>query len=524
MRISVREGTGAKDIEARGGETIAGAFRNAGVFLPMPCGGRGRCGKCVVLVRGDFPPPGRDEAELLKRCAPERDGYAARVACLCPAAEGEVLIPTGWAGGRVAVAGVPNERLVYDGSDSGYGVAIDIGTTTISALMFSFDTGEAVSSAHEMNRQAIYGADVLSRIDRANRDGVGELSRCLLSQLSGMLMRLISDAGVDAGIVRRIVAAGNTTMLHFLTGLDPRGIGVFPFVPASLFGDEREAGELFPGLRGAELYLPPSVSAYVGADITCGILAVGMTEKNGARLLIDVGTNGEMALSSGSRITCCSTAAGPAFEGASISMGMPAVSGAVCGVSNDGGVISCRTIDDARPSGICGSGMISAVRLMLETGVMDGSGRILERPRDFERFVVKQDGELSFVLGENRVSLTQRDIRNIQLAKASIAAGALVLLKNAGITPDAVETLYLSGGFGSTIDTAEAAAIGLIPPQLGGRAAASGNTSLSGAAKMLFSRAARRRAAEIASAADEISLSASAEFMEEYVEQMPFCE
>lgn len=508
---------------SHGGETIAVALRNANIFLPMPCGGRGRCGKCAVLVKGNFPSPGPEEAELLKRGAPEREGYAVRVACLCPSAEGEVLIPAG-VGRRVSVAGVSGGHLVYDGSGGGYGVAIDIGTTTISALLFSFETGEAVSSAHEMNRQAVYGADVLSRIDCANRDGVGELSRCIVSQLNGMLSRLISDSDVDAGRVCRIVAAGNTTMLHFLTGLDPKGIGVAPFIPESLFGDERAAGELFPMFRDAELYLPPSVSAYVGADITCGILAAGIAEQSGARLLIDVGTNGEMALSSGMRTTCCSTAAGPAFEGATISMGMPAVSGAVCGVSNDGGIISCRTIDDARPSGICGSGMISAVRLMLETGVLDGSGRILERAHEFERFVVKHDGELSFVLGESGVSLTQRDIRNIQLAKASIAAGALVLLKNAGITPDAVETLYLSGGFGSTIDPAEAAGIGLIPHELAGRTVASGNTSLSGAARMLFSRADRRRAAEIASAATEISLSSSAGFMEEYIEQMPFYE
>ena len=523
MRILVREGADAKYIESRGGDTIAGALKNAGVFLPMPCGGHGRCGKCAVLVKGGFPPPMRDEVELLKRGAPERDGYAARVACLCPAAEGEVLVPAG-GGQQVSVADISDGRLVYDDTGGGYGIAIDIGTTTISTLLYSFDAGEAVSSAHEMNRQAVYGADVLSRIDCANREGAGELSHCLLSQLNGMLSRLVSCAHAGADCVRRIVATGNTTMLHFLTGLDPKGIGAAPFVPMSLFGDERAAGELFPIFRDAELYLPPSISAYVGADITCGILIAGIAEKTGTRLLIDVGTNGEMALSSGSRITCCSTAAGPAFEGAAISMGMPAVSGAVCGVSNDGGVISCRTIDDARPTGICGSGMISAVRLMLETGVLDGSGKILENPRDFERFVVKHDAELSFVLGDSGVSLTQRDIRNIQLAKASIAAGALVLLKNAGITPDAVETLYLSGGFGSTIDPAEAAAMGLIPPELAGRTVASGNTSLSGAAMLLFSRAARRHASEIAAAAAEISLSSSAEFMDEYIEAMPFYE
>jgi uncharacterized 2Fe-2S/4Fe-4S cluster protein (DUF4445 family) len=373
-----------------------------------------------------------------------------------------------------------------------------------------------------MNRQAVYGADVLSRIDYSNNNGIGELQACITSQLAGMIAAMLRGAGAVDGEVTRIVAAGNTTMLHFLTGLDPRGIGAAPFTPESLFGVAMPAAEIWPRFAGAELYLPPSVSAYVGADIICGILSTGMTEGSAVRMLIDVGTNGEMALWDGSRLVCCSTAAGPAFEGASISMGMPAVSGAISRVAAGRGVISAVVIDGAPPAGICGSGMISAIDVMLREGVLNGSGKLLETGHGYESFVRRPGGELAFVLGESGVYLTQRDIRNIQLVKASIAAGASVLMKSSGVDPGEIDALYLSGGFGSSMDPGEAAGIGLIPAEASGRALAAGNTALSGAAALLLSRAMRERAGEIASMAEEISLSQSPEFMDEYVERMPF--
>jgi uncharacterized 2Fe-2S/4Fe-4S cluster protein (DUF4445 family) len=505
------------------GDTISDAIKKAGLFLSMPCGGEGRCGKCLVMTKGGFPPVGAVERRLLERAPASPAGYETRIACLCGASGGDVLIP----GGRrkISVADIAGDMPQYDGGeDKAYGIAADIGTTTISTLLFSFTSREAVASAHEMNRQGSFGADILSRIDHSNRNGVDGLRRCVTSQLDGMMSCLIREAGIGAALVTRLVIAGNTTMLHFLMGLDPRGIGAAPFTPESLFGDELPASGLFPFLENAAMYLPPSISAYIGADITSGILSTNITAAGGAKLLIDVGTNGEMALFAGSRLLCCATAAGPAFEGAAISMGMPAVSGAVSKIISGGATISCVTIDDAPPSGICGSGMISAVDMMLRAGVLDGGGRIMESGHEFTELVSRSNGEVSFALGDSGVSLTQRDIRNIQLVKASIAAGARILLKEAGICVGDVEALYLSGGFGSTIDPAEAAGIGLIPEELKERTVAVGNTALAGAAKLLFSRSLRNRMTDITSMASEISLSHSADFMEEYVERMPFWE
>ena len=521
MTISIGDGTKKITLDTREGETIADAARRAGMFLPMPCGGRGRCGKCAVMTKGAFLPPLESESRLLER-APVRDGYVTRIACMCAASEGEALIPGG--SRKVSVAGVTADMPPYDGGERNtYGVAADIGTTTVSALLYSFRDGRIVSGAHEMNRQANFGADVISRIDHSNRHGGDELTRSITSQLDGMIRGMIADTGIDARDVSRIVVTGNTTMLHFLTGLDPRGIGVAPFTPVSKFGEEIPASGILKGFVSASLYIPPSVSAYVGADITCGVLSTGMTDGTSARMLIDVGTNGEMALYGGGRLLCCSTAAGPAFEGASISMGMPAVSGAISRVASDANVVY-ETIDGAPPAGICGSGMISAIDMMLNEGVLDGGGRLMESGHRFGSLVSQAGGEAAFILGGSGVCLTQRDIRNIQLAKASIAAGASVLMKASGIGLGDLDTLCLSGGFGSAVDPAGAAGIGLIPSGIINRTIASGNTALSGASQLLFSRSLRKKAAAIARMAEEIPLSSNAEFMEEYIEKMVFRE
>ena len=521
MAITISDGAEKITLEARDGETIADAARRAGLFVSMPCGGRGRCGKCAVMTRGAFPPPLEPEARLLER-APAWEGYVTRIACICAAADGEAVIPGG--GRKVSVADMASDLPPYDGDErDSFGVAADIGTTTVSAALFSFRDGRMAAAAHEMNRQANFGADVLSRIAHSNDRGPGELTRSIASQLAGMIRRMMKDSGVGARGVTRIVVTGNTTMLHFLAGLDPRGIGAAPFTPASKFGIETPASAILEGFGDASLYIPPCISAYIGADVTCGILSVGMAEGESARLLIDVGTNGEMALRGGGRLLCCSTAAGPAFEGASISMGMPALTGAISRVASDGNGVVYDTIEGAQPTGICGSGMISAVNMMLNEGALDGGGKIAESGHRFERLVTRPDGEAAFALGGG-VYLTQRDIRNIQLAKAAIAAGASVLMKTMGIGAEGLEALYLSGGFGSAIDPAEAAGIGLIPPESAIRAAASGNTALSGAAQLLFSRSLRAKAAEIAAGAEEIALSGSAEFMEEYIDRMAFRE
>ncbi|MDR1194224.1 MAG: ASKHA domain-containing protein, partial [Peptococcaceae bacterium] len=391
-------------------------------------------------------------------------------------------------------------------------------------VLFDLPAGAALATAHEMSRQRSYGADVLSRIAYANQNGHLAVGAPLVGQLGDMLRQTLTQAAQKAESVQRLVITGNTTMLHFLTGLDPRGIGAAPFTPQSLFGDSRPAQALFPFLPPeAELYLPPCVSAYIGADITCGILSTDLCRRQETGLLVDVGTNGEMALYADGLLLCCAAAAGPAFEGAEIRMGMSAAAGAIDKLwATEKGAIEWRVIGGGPPAGLCGTGLISAAALLLRQGIMDGGGRLQTAGHPYTEYLSRRDGQIVFQLGDSGVLLTQRDIRNLQLAKAAIRAGLETLLPDAGKTAADIRRLYLAGGFGSFLDPGEAAQIGLIPTALGSKTTAVGNAALTGAARLLFSQSARDEAGRLAAQAREISLTTSQVFMSRYIEQMSF--
>ncbi len=482
-------------------ETLAEALRRHHAYVSMPCGGRGICGKCAVLVRGALPPVSPREAAALSaatRFAP-LGGYAWRMACLCQMlGDCEVLLPQ--QDTAPATAGFSSPASVQ-GPSPGLWAAVDLGTTTVSLALYDRPSGALLSTIHEMNRQSAYGADVLSRIDAADRYGVSLLQACTDDQLSGMLKAACEQAAVSLSRVSQMTVTGNTTMLHLLTGRNPHGIGVAPFTPASLFGESAR-------ICGIPAYLPRCVSAYVGGDITCGMLATSLCAPGQTRMLVDVGTNGEMALHADGRLLCCATAAGPAFEGAQISMGMPALKGAIDRVTLADGTLYCRTIGDAKPIGICGSGLISALCHMLAVGAMDETGRLLGGP--------------VFELGDSGIRLTQQDIRQVQLAKAAIAAGIDTLLHEAGLPLSAVDVLYLSGGFGSYVNPGEAAQIGLIPAALAATAIPAGNTALSGAAALLFHSALCEESTALAQSAKEVPLATNPYFMDRYLERMSF--
>ncbi len=490
------------------------AIRAAGLDFPMPCGGNHTCGKCAVQARGDLSAVTGAERELLSKAnlgEPAR-GYEWRMACLCKAMGDAELIVSGRAT-DVQVAGFGG--ATGDSKASGdCGLAVDIGTTTVSAALYDLSSGSLLADAHELSAQARFGADVLSRIEYGNAHGTEELTEAIRGQLSRMAHSVCER--VSSIELNRLAITGNTTMLHYLTGLDPRGIGISPFVPESLFGGAFDVG-------GRAAYLPRCISAYVGADISCGLLQVGMCDRDGPELLVDVGTNGEMAIRARGSTLCCATAAGPAFEGAEIEMGMAAVSGAVSKVRELDGRIEVDTIHGMEPVGICGTGLISAVDLMIRTGALSASGRIEAEGR-FAHLVVDRGGQPCFLLGDSGVYLTQRDIRAIQLAKAAIRAGIETLLHEAGIGAEDLRALHISGGFGSYIDPAEAAGIGLIPEAALPVVRAAGNTALAGVARVLLEECAGERVARIAEEAVEVPLSTNAFFMEQYVEQMGFFE
>ncbi len=425
-----------------------------------------------------------------------------------------------------------------DTTSSLYGVAVDIGTTTIAAYLVDLTTGKKVSVTSLLNPQKAFGADVISRISYTmeNEHGLEQLNSLLIQSLNICIAILCKQAGISQNDVYVITFAGNTTMLHLLLKVNPSNIAYAPFVPAFTSTVRVRAIELSLDINpNGKAYILPGVSAYVGADTVGAVLAVGMHQQTSASLLIDIGTNGEIVLGGKSGMYACSAAAGPAFEGANIKNGMGSVNGAINSVSLKHG-ITYTTIGHTKPMGLCGTGVVDLLAELLDVGIVDETGKIdvSWRP-DFPEQeplcdrIVSVDGVNSFVLCKAHetlsgceILLTQRDIREIQNAKAAIAAGIRVLIKNAGIGFEDIKKVYLAGGFGSYINIDSALKIGLIPRELEGRIVSVGNAAAQGAIDVLNNKSLLTAAQEISKSINYTELSNSKDFNDYYVDCMTF--
>ncbi len=473
--------------------------------LAMPCGGHHTCGKCKIKAFGALSPLTTEELRLLTADEIEQ-GY--RLACSLSAVGDCTIVLPGNSpkDGEVLLGGTQT-----DVSSEGWGLAVDIGTTTIA--VYACYKGKVVQSTGQLNAQSVHGADVITRIGAKKHE---ELHKIVVSQITD-LFRQALPASVSEKDVQQIVITGNTTMLHFLMGYDPASIAVSPFTPKSLFGESLPAKELFPEYEQAELFLPPCISSYVGADTVCAMTAAHILEQNKTVLLADIGTNGEMALYHKGKLYTCSTAAGPALEGACIHMGMAAAPGAVDKVTlGESGELLWHTIGDKPPKGLCGSGLISLMACLVESGRIDETGALCD-----EEEAPDGSDESCVLIGDSGVFLTQKDIRQVQLAKAAICAGILTMLEECGLTAEQVDDFLICGGFGSYINAHAAAIIGLFPPVLENRVQVLGNAAGSGAVMMLSSHY-RQIADKLQQEAALIELSASPVFMEQYIEQMCF--
>ena len=419
----------------------------------------------------------------------------------------------------------------YDAA-SRFALAVDIGTTTVAAYLADLEGEVVIDVMSELNRQVAFGADVVSRIDASREKGIEVLQERIVSQLQEMGTSLCRRNGVDGSDIVACVAAGNTTMVHFLLGVDPAGIATAPFIPVltDLFCEAAtEVGFSFH--PDARLVTLPNISGYVGADIVAAVLASEMHQKEEMSLLVDIGTNGEIVLGNKDGLVCCSTAAGPAFEGAHIQHGVGGVPGAVSEFTRNGSGWVVQTIQGAEPIGICGSGIVDTVSLLITDAVLESTGRLKEldelsgdtveayrgRLTDSAFAVVPGAGET-----EAAVQLTQGDIREVQLAKAAIAAGVRTLIDHAGIEMEEIKHLFLAGGFGSYIRRASAVQIGLIPTELADRVVSIGNAAGTGVATALLKRSSLAECRHIAATAEYLELSNSEVFQENYIEEMMF--
>ncbi len=495
---SVRVLLGGKsfDIEAEPGETLLSALRKNGFTLPAACGGRGRCGKCRVTING-----------------------VQRLACRAAAADGdEVVLPLS-SGGRILTQTPAIERPSC--KMSGCAAAIDLGTTTVAVRLYDLGSGREETTESAWNAQAAYGGDVISRIQHTMDapGGLDELSGIIRGQVVDMIQAALRRCGRDKSELRHSVLVGNTVMQHIFARFPVQSIAIAPFQPYTLFDGGHD-----DALLGAPLYYAPCVAGYVGGDITAGLLAAGLMDTDGQYLFLDIGTNGEMALGGKGGFRCCAVASGPAFEGAGIKCGMAAVDGAVSHVRYDGGFLY-DLIGSGDARGLCGSGLIDLIAVLLEQGCISSGGRLLppeDAPEKMRRYLTRDDAGNGVFHLTREVFLTAQDVRSLQLAKAAVAAGIRVLLDAEGMRARELDGVYLAGGFGSWLDPASAVRIGMLPDIPPGRLHDPGNTALAGAAMLALEPERLGRARDIARSCEYTELSGRADFADAFAGSMTF--
>ena len=409
-----------------------------------------------------------------------------------------------------------------------FGLAVDIGTTKLAAYLVELATGETVAKAGAMNPQIAFGEDVVSRIAYANRHEGGRetLRTRLIDEINNLLDALCKEAKADKGNVIEAVVVGNTAMHHFFSGLPVRQLGEAPYVP--VIGDALEFRSRVSGLElatGAYVYLPPNIAGYVGADHVAMLVASRVWETDQVLLAVDIGTNTEITLVSNGRMLTCSCASGPAFEGAHISDGMRAAPGAIERVQILEGEIKLQTIGGKSPVGICGSGILDAVAEMLEAGILDNRGSF----QMDKGHIRSRDGKPEFILspavetGHHRdITVSRKDVNEIQLAKGAIRAGIDILLDEAGITAQDVDKIIVAGAFGTYIDIGSAIRVGMFPEIPQARFHQVGNAAGAGAKDLLISIDLRRKAMEIKERVEYIELTTHQSFMTIFLERMYF--
>ena len=578
-------------VQVESGCTVMDALIKAGLSVDAPCGGRGVCKKCRVDVVRD----NRKETVLACQTRVDEDmtvdisgqdeghrilmGGISRSVALAPAVRAFVLdIPkpsttdlrSCWervssalalAAGIEASSIKPNPRVVsslYDtlaandyrveillfnneiigvrpGGRPLLGLAYDIGTTTIAAYLVDLRSGEDIIQKSMLNPQVKYGADVIMRMKYSIENGLEGPSNAVRGALAEMADNAVKEAGADAEDIFVVTVVGNTCMHHLYSGISPASLAYAPYTPAISIPMCLNAEEC--GLRiapCAKLLLLPNIAGFVGADTVGAALAAEMDQKENLTLLIDIGTNGEMVMGDKNKLVACSTAAGPAFEGALISCGMRGADGAIDHIKLTSGTVDYSVIGGTAPQGICGSGLIDLLSELIRVGIVESGGRIAEadeldgtEAECYKDRIISVDGQRAFLIfkdGKNEVYFTQRDVREVQLAKGAMAAGIEMMSDYLGVKSEDIESVLIAGAFGSYMSPKSACGIALIPPVLESKVTAVGNAAGQGAKLALLSKEEYERSADIARTMNYLELAADPKFQDIFVDMLEFPE
>ena len=485
MEYTVSVLNSGKKLTAKEGEILLSVLQVAGEAPDAPCGGHGKCGKCRVTVNGQE-----------------------RLAC-------ETIVS-----GDMNVS-LPRERETEILTDSGcipveadgrfqYAAAFDIGTTTVVCYLMDGREGKLLAQTSCVNPQTQYGADVISRIQYAMDVDADTLSRCIREALDRLIREASAKAGISPERIGAVAIVGNTAMHHLLLGIDPRPLTVPPYMPAVRHAMEMDGASILPACPDAKIRILPNIAGFVGADTVGCLVATRFDKLEELTLMIDIGTNGEMVLGNRSRRIACSTAAGPAFEGAKIECGMRGAVGAVDHVTLDNGEIHWSVIGGGKPIGLCGSGLLDLVAALLERGDISESGQMLCGDR--------------FQLEGTEVYLSRKDVREVQLAKAAIRAGIELMCKTLGVEPGDIRRVLLAGAFGNYLKPASACAIGMIPPVLLSRIEPIGNAAGGGSRLCALSDQEYTHSKQLAQDTEFLELASMPEFNDCYVDCLMFGE
>ena len=531
MRIEIVNS--GSTIQGDEGDNLYFVLAKSGL-MEAACGGHGRCGKCRLRYCSDPPEPLPDEKEFLS-AAELKDGW--RLACLhvlTPSIhepsvlESSLRIELPACGSVVMVSGFWGDvdAPPMDTLDAlkGYGLAIDIGTTTLAVSLLDMEKAAVLASSTRLNSQNFAGQDVISRIAFAasTANSISTLQNAVISDIKTLISDVCRMAGISGNQIVSATAAGNPAMTHLLAGVDVSPLGVAPYTLVNDGAMRLSAQQLgLPLSDGTSVYTLPPVAAFLGGDIVGGMLVLGFDQPGATRLLIDIGTNGEIALVSGNTIYACSTAAGSALEGMNISCGMRAATGAIDKLCIEDGHVRFTTIDSAPPRGLAGSGLLAAVSALCSCGLLSSKGRLeLNGP------ICKLNGQRCLIIDESAdIVLTQKDIRQVQLIKGAVFSGVTALLEFAGCPPEAVEQVYVAGGFGNSLSEYSLLECGILPRQFTGKISFIGNSSLAGARFCLLSAETRKRAERLAAGVKYIELAELEDYQQRFLSAMLFyCE
>ncbi len=576
-----------KEVTVPEGTTVLEAERMAGLSPDAPCGGAGKCGKCTVKIQGTvekacqikitadlevetiekesehrilvkgtertvtFHPMlevldieilpctvGENSSdwtrlcEAINSCRKKKEGNAEDIMFqpkleILPVVSRLIKERNG-----KARAIIGDDKILCLKAQDNRPVlmaAFDIGTTTVAGYLLDGRTGEQLATASALNTQTEYGADVIMRANYSLEHGAEELStniRMLLRKLIGMLCE---KAKKDPEDIYQVSVVGNTCMHHLFLGIVPDSLVHAPYNPAISQGLFFPAERFDLGIHpGGQLIVLPVIAGFVGADTVACLLAVNLEEEKKMTLMIDIGTNGEIVLGNKNRRIACSTAAGPAFEGAKIACGMRGAEGAIEHAHLVEGKLEYKVIGGGRPTGICGSGLIDLIACLLDAGVIDESGKLMEDPQVVQ---IDENTKAAYLLADpsesgngKPVYLSQKDIREVQLAKGAIAAGIALLAKQMGITLEEIEQIYIAGAFGNYMDPRGACRIGMLPGILKDRIISVGNAAGEGAKLALLSKEELACAERLARHTEFLELAALPEFQDQFVDELEFPE